>query len=71
MAILGRMIACMSIGGLPYLIRVPSYADILGAMGEGSPLVAHAMPWPAMAFSLALAAALFFAALKIVQRQEY
>ena len=67
----GAAIACMAIGGLPYVIRVPVYADILRGMGEGSPLVAHAMPWPAMAFSLALAAALFFAALKIVQRQEY
>jgi ABC-2 type transport system permease protein len=67
----GAMIACISIGGLPYLIRVPAYADIPRAMGEGSPLVAHATPWPAMAFSLALAAILFFAALKIVQRQEF
>ena len=67
----GAAIACMSISALPYLIRVPAYADILRAMGEGSPLVAHSMPWQAMAFSLALAAILFFAALKIVQRQEY
>ena len=67
----GAMIACMAIGGLPYLIRVPAYTDILRAMGDGSPLVAHSMPWSAMAFSIALAAALFFAALKIVQRQEY
>jgi len=29
------------------------------------------MPWSAMAFSLALAAGLFFVALKIVQRLEY
>jgi hypothetical protein len=67
----GAAIACLAIGGLPNLIRVPAYADILRAMGEGSPLVAHSMPWPAMAFSLGLAAILFFAALKIVQRLEY
>jgi hypothetical protein len=67
----GAVIASVAMGALPNLIRVPAYADILRAMGEGSPLVAHSMPWSAMAFSIALAAALFFAALKIVQRQEY
>jgi hypothetical protein len=67
----GAMIACMAIGALPNLIQVPAYADILRAMGEGSPLIAHAMPWSAMAFSIALAAALFFAALKIVRAREY
>jgi hypothetical protein len=29
------------------------------------------MPWSAMAFSLSLAAILFFAALKVVQAREY
>jgi len=68
---LGAMIACVAIGVLPNLIRVPAYADILRAMGDGSPLVAHSMPWSAMAFSIALSAALFFAALKIVRAREY
>jgi hypothetical protein len=67
----GATVARMAMGVLPSLIRVPAYADILRAMGDGSPLVAHAMPWPAMGFSMALAAAFFFVALKIVQRQEY
>jgi len=67
----GALIACMAIGGLPYLIRVPAYADILRAMGDGSPLVAHTIPWPAMAFSLAFSAILFFTALKIVRIREY
>ncbi len=67
----GAMIAAVAIGALPNLIRVPAYADILRAMGEGSPLVAHSMPWMAMAFSAGLAAALFFAALKIVRAREY
>ncbi len=40
-------------------------------MGDGSPQVAHTMPWTAMAFSIGLAAILFFAALKIVQAREY
>jgi len=50
---------------------LPASVNVFRAMGEGSPLVAHTMPWPAMAFSVGLAAILFFAALKIVQRQEY
>jgi hypothetical protein len=67
----GTMVACVAIGGLPYLTRVPAYADILRAMGEGSPLVAHSMPWSVMAFSAGSAAILFFAALKIVRLREY
>jgi ABC-2 type transport system permease protein len=50
---------------------LPASVNIFRAMGEGSPLVAHTMPWMAMAFSLGFAAILFFAALKIVQRREY
>ena len=50
---------------------LPASANIFRAMGEGSPLLAHTMPWFAMAFSLELAAILFFAALKIAQVREY
>ena len=50
---------------------LPASLNIFRAMGEGSPLIAHTMPWAAMAFSLAFAAALFFAALKVVQAREY
>ena len=52
-------------------IPLPASLDIFRAMGEGSPMVAHSMPWGAMAFSLGLALVLFFAALKIVQAKEY
>ena len=50
---------------------LPASVNIFRAMGEGSPLISHTIPWPAMAFSAGLAAILFFGALKIVQRQEY
>lgn len=50
---------------------LPASVNIFRAIGEGSPLVLHAMPWSAMGFSLALAAVLFFAALKIVEAREY
>jgi hypothetical protein len=56
---------------LPNLIHIPAYADIFRAMGDGSPLLAHTMPWGAMAFSTGLAAMLFAAAVKIAQRREY
>lgn len=56
---------------LPSLTRLPEYADIFRAMGDGSPLAAHTIPWPAMSFSLALAAILFVAAIKIARTREY
>jgi hypothetical protein len=51
--------------------RFPASANVFRAMGDGLPLVTHTMPWTAMAFSLELAAILFFAALKVVQLREY
>ncbi|HEY1755058.1 MAG TPA: hypothetical protein VGG72_06650 [Bryobacteraceae bacterium] len=50
---------------------LPASANIFRAMGQGSPLVTHAMPWTAMAFSLGLGAVCFFGALKIVVAREY
>ncbi len=60
--------------GLRYLFTQPVFPpslNLMRAMGEDSPIVSHSMPWAAMAFSLGLAAVLFYAALKIVQRREY
>jgi ABC-2 type transport system permease protein len=50
---------------------VPASLNIFRAMGESSPLIAHTMPWTAMGFSLALAAALFGATVKVVRAREY
>jgi ABC-2 type transport system permease protein len=50
---------------------LPASANVFRAMSDGSPLFIHTMPWLAMAFSLELAAILFFAALKVVQMREY
>jgi hypothetical protein len=50
---------------------LPASVNIFHAMAQGSPLFAHTMPWPAMAFSLALGGILFLAALKVVQSREY
>lgn len=51
--------------------HLPTSIDIYWAMQDGSPLLTHAIPWSTLAFSLGLAAILFFAAVKIVQRREY
>lgn len=54
-----------------YKIPAPASVNIFWAMGDGSPVLAHTMPWTAMAFALGLAAVLFFAAFKVVQQREY
>ena len=69
--IYGSILVYAAIWWLPDHIPWPRFADIFGAMGKGSPLIAHSMPWNAMVFSLALACGLFFAALQIVRRREY
>jgi hypothetical protein len=71
---LGRMLGSVPIFvALWWISRqtLPASMDLFRAMGESSPLVAHTMPWMATAFSISLAAVLFFLALKIVQRREY
>jgi hypothetical protein len=67
----GGMIAFGALWAISSFVPMPASVDIIRAMGDGSPLVAHTMPWGAMAFSLALTALLFFAASRIVQAREY
>jgi hypothetical protein len=67
----GTMLASVGIWLLCTHVSLPAFADIIRGIGERSPIVAHAIPWNAMAFSLGLSAILFFAALKIAQRREY
>jgi hypothetical protein len=67
----GTLIAVASLWWLSHKTAMPAFADILRAMSKGSPLVAHTMPWPAISFSLALAAAFLGAALTIVRTREY
>ena len=67
----GTMIGAAALWWLSSRALIPASADMFRAIGEGSPLLAHAMPWTAMAFSLGLAAALFFVAFRVVQRREY
>jgi|ERR1017187_1936086 hypothetical protein len=67
----GTMIAAVAIWWLSHKAWLPASIDIAQAIGKSSPLIAHTMPWAAMAFSIALAAAFSFAALKVVQTREY
>ena len=50
---------------------LPDFADIFRAMGGGSLLVAHTVPWSAIGFSVGLSAALFFATLQVARTREY
>ena len=67
----GSMIAIGLLRWLTIRFPPPPSVDVFRAMGAASPLVTHTMPWIAMGVSLAIAAILFLAALKIVQAREY
>lgn len=67
----GSFICYGALWWLAYRIPAPASVNIFLAMGDGSPVLAHTMPWTAMAFALGLAAVLFFAALKVVDAREY
>ncbi len=61
-------------GALWWLLNntpAPASINVFRAMGESSPLLTHGMPWVAMGLSVAVAAGLFFIALRIAQRREY
>jgi ABC-2 type transport system permease protein len=67
----GTMIAASALALLSSKAWLPDSIDIIRAIGKDSPLFTHTIPWTPMAFSLALAAAFFLAALKIVRTREY
>jgi hypothetical protein len=67
----GTMLASALLWWVSAHAPLPASVNIFHAMREGSPLLAHTVPWTAMAFSFGLAAILFFAATKVVQTREY
>jgi hypothetical protein len=69
--VMGTLLASVGIAWLCTKFSLPAFANIFHGIGERSPIVAHTIPWNAMAFSLGLSAILFLAALKIAQRREY
>jgi hypothetical protein len=69
--IYGSGIAAGALWWLSNRTGLPDSANIFRAMAAGSPLIAHTIPWTAMAVSLSLTAILLVAALKVAQRWEY
>ena len=67
----GTMLISVGLWWLSAHTSLPVFLDIFRAMGKGSPLMAHTMPWNAIGFSLLLAVVLFFAALRVVRAREY
>jgi hypothetical protein len=64
----------MVFGALWWLLNktaLPASINIFRAMGEGSPLIVHTMPWAALGWSVALAGVMFLVALKVAQAREY
>ena len=67
----GTMLGSAGLWWLSSRSFMPASADIFRAMGADSPLIAHAIPWHALAFALGLSMVLFLTALSIVQTREY
>jgi hypothetical protein len=67
----GTMLGAVALGLASKSLPLPAFADIVRAVGEASPLIAHTIPYATMAFSVGLSAILFCAAVKIVRTREY
>lgn len=67
----GSMIAAGALFLVCSKTPLPASLNLLRAMSDDSPVIAHTMPWTAMAFSAALSAVLFFAAVKVARTREY
>ncbi|HEY4364754.1 MAG TPA: hypothetical protein VGN17_27560 [Bryobacteraceae bacterium] len=67
----GTMMAFGALWWASKRVAMPDSVNVFRAMGEGSPLVAHSIPWAALGVSAGLAAVLFLVSLKIVQQREY
>lgn len=67
----GTMIGSVGLWWLFDHANVPASINIFQAIDTRSPLIAHTMPWPPVAFGAVLSAAFLIAALKIAQSREY
>lgn len=67
----GTMLIYGAYWALSSYFSFPAAVNLIRATAEGSPVIAHTVPWAAIAFSLALSAILFFVALKIAEGREY
>lgn len=67
----GTMIAVAAMFWLSIKVFLPAAVDPIKAMGRGSPLVAHTIPWGAMGFAAGLSVVLFGIAVVIARMREY
>lgn len=67
----GSFVSFGTLWGLSNKLHLPASVNPFRAMVQGSPLIAHTMPWAAMGVSLAFAGILLFAASRIAQMREY
>ena len=67
----GTMIAVAVMFWLSIKFSLPAAVDLIKAMGRGSPLVMHTMPWTTMGFAAGLSAVLFAVAVTIARMREY
>lgn len=67
----GTMIAVAVAFWLSIKFSLPAGVDLIKAMGRGSPLVVHTIPWSAMGFSAVLSVVLFGVAVVIARMREY
>jgi hypothetical protein len=69
--IMGSFLAYGAMGWMAMEFNLPAFADFFRAVGRGSPLLAHSVPWSAIGFSLGVSTILLVVALKIVRVREY
>jgi hypothetical protein len=67
----GTMLVSAGLWWLSAHTWFPVFLDLFRGMGEGSPLIAHTVPWNAILFSMFLSAVLFSAALRVLRAREY
>jgi hypothetical protein len=65
------MIAMLAFFLTSVKFSLPAQVDLLKAMGRGSPLVVHTVPWGAMTFAAGLSVVLFGVAVTIARMREY
>ena len=65
------MIALLLIFGASVKFSLPASADLIKAMGRGSPLVVHTVPWATMGFAAGLSVVLLGVAVTIAKMREY
>jgi len=67
----GSLIVIGASRGIASLISIPKSIDPFLAVGRGSPLLTHSVPWGVIAIAFVMAAALSVVAARIVQTRDF